>query len=56
MTPTDVDRENAYLKRRVAELTNDVSDLQAQVERLTRMLERSSTPRAPAPNPLSGGQ
>jgi cell division protein FtsB len=50
-------RENAYLKQRNAQLQSDVTDLEAQLERLNRTLERNMARRAEGqPNPLSGGQ
>ncbi len=48
-------RENAYLKQRVAQLEGDVSDLSAQVTRLSERLERGVFGRIIG-NPLSGGQ
>ena len=51
-------RENAYLKTRVADLQADVSDLSAEVGRLRQRLEHAAAARggARAPNPLGGGQ
>ena len=51
-------RENAYLKTRIAQLQSDVGDLSAEVERLRQRLEHASAARnaARAPNPLAGGQ
>ena len=53
-----LERENAYLKQRCAQLEGDVTDLGAQVGRLTQQLERIAGRReAPGhPNPLAGGQ
>jgi outer membrane murein-binding lipoprotein Lpp len=63
MDPLEIqglERQNAYLKQRCAQLEGDVSDLGAQVTRLTEQLERLTAGRAArsaaAPNPLSGGQ
>lgn len=52
------ERQNAYLKQRVAQLEGDVSDLGAQVMRLTQQLERIGARRdaGARPDPLSGGQ
>ncbi|HEV2363620.1 MAG TPA: hypothetical protein VGS12_05400 [Caulobacteraceae bacterium] len=61
MNETDADnllRENAYLRKRCAQLQGDVTDLGAQVLRLQTQLERlhgRGASLAP-PNPLSGGQ
>jgi len=54
-----VERENAYLKQRCGQLEADVSDLDAQVTRLSQQLERFMARREAhiaQPNPLSGGQ
>ena len=54
-----VERENAYLKQRCSLLEGDVSDLNAQVTRLSQQLERLMARREShlqSPNPLSGGQ
>jgi hypothetical protein len=53
----DLARENAYLKQRNIQLQDDVTALQAEVERLRQIAERlhGRTPAA-RPNPLSGGQ
>ena len=49
-------RENAYLKGRVAELQADVGDLSAEVERLRQRLEHTAArSTAGPPNPLGGG-
>ena len=60
MTTEDVQalrRENDYLKRRNAQLQDDVTSLGGQVLRLQQELERLHGRRAPAtPDPLSGGQ
>jgi hypothetical protein len=50
-------RENAYLKSRVAQLEGDVTDLGAEATRLRQILDTTMARRAAArPNPLSGGQ
>jgi regulator of replication initiation timing len=50
-------RENAYLKARVAQLEDDVVDLTAEATRLRQVLDTTMARRAAArPNPLSGGQ
>ncbi len=50
-------RENAYLKSRVAQLEDDVTDLNAEATRLRQVLDTTMARRAAArPNPLSGGQ
>lgn len=50
-------RENAYLKSRVAQLEDDVTDLNAEVTRLRQVLDTTMARRAAnRPNPLSGGQ
>ena len=50
-------RENDYLKRRNAQLQDDVTSLGGQVLRMQQELERVSGRRAmETPDPLSGGQ
>jgi cell division protein FtsB len=49
-------RQNQYLKQRVAQLEEDVSNLSADSERLRQRLDRVSARPAEAPNPLGGGQ
>jgi len=50
-------RENTYLKARVAQLQSDVADLSAEVDRLRQERERLHGRRAArAPNPLGSGQ
>ena len=50
-------RENAYLKQRNAQLQSDLTDIGAEVTRLTGILEQTAARRAEhRPNPLSGGQ
>lgn len=54
---SDLARENAYLKQRVAQLENDVQDLSAENRRLYEERERLHGRRAAqAPNPLGSGQ
>ncbi len=54
--PDALQRENTYLKQRVAQLQGDVTDLSAEVERMRQRLEDTMARRAAAPNPLAGGQ
>ena len=51
-------RENSYLKLRLGQLQDDVSNLSAEAERLRQRLEGIGVRRAAAapPNPLAGGQ
>lgn len=50
-------RENGYLKSRIAQLEGDVTDLGAEVTRLRQVLDTTMARReAHRPNPLSGGQ
>jgi hypothetical protein len=50
-------RDNDYLKRRNAQLQDDVTSLGGQVLRMQHELERVSGRRAMStPDPLSGGQ
>jgi predicted nucleic acid-binding Zn-ribbon protein len=50
-------RENDYLKRRNAQLQDDVTSLGGQVLRMQQELERLNGRRGLArPDPLSGGQ
>jgi len=50
-------RENLYLRQRVAQLTDDVSSLTAETDRLRQTLERMhGRVAARRPDPLSGGQ
>ena len=50
-------RENDYLKRRNAQLQDDVTSLGGQVLRMQQALERLSSRRAMVtPDPLAGGQ
>jgi hypothetical protein len=55
--PADLARENLYLRQRVAQLTDDVSSLTAETDRLRQTLERMhGRVAARRPDPLSGGQ
>ncbi len=57
MTDEAQERENRYLRQRVAQLQADVTDLQSEIKRLRQQLEHASARRTGgAPNPLSGGQ
>lgn len=61
MDPAEIqslERQNAYLKQRCAQLESDVADLGAQVLRLTQQLERLAGRRdgRERADPLSGGQ
>ena len=60
MTDEDIQtlrRENDYLKRRNAQLQDDVTSLGGQVLRMQQELERLNGRRAHAsPDPLSSGQ
>jgi len=56
-TLLELDRENDYLRRRVAQLQADVVDITADNARLREERERLHGRRlAQAPNPLGGGQ
>lgn len=56
-TVSELDRENAYLKARIAQLEGDVTDLTAENLRLAEERERLHARRAArAPDPLGGGQ
>jgi outer membrane murein-binding lipoprotein Lpp len=53
----DLERENLYLRQRVAQLQADVTDLSAEVDRLRQERERlHGRQQARRPDPLSGGQ
>jgi hypothetical protein len=55
--PDPLRRENTYLKARIAQLENDVTDLTAEVGRLREERERLHGRReARAPSPLGSGQ
>jgi hypothetical protein len=58
LTPTrDLERENLYLRQRLAQLESDVVDLNAENHRLRQEAERRYASRqAPTPSPLGGGQ
>ena len=53
-----LEHENQYLKLRVAQLQEDVTDLSAEVVRLRQRLDQFNDRRSNgvSPNPLSGGQ
>lgn len=52
-----VERENVYLRQRVAQLQSDIIDLSAQVMRLQQERERLHGRLASSrPNPLGSGQ
>lgn len=54
---SELERENAYLKRRIAQLESDVVDLTAENARLMEERERTHARRAARPpNPLGSGQ
>lgn len=56
-TSAELERENSYLKARIAQLEGDVTDLTAENLRLQEQRERLYARRAArAPNPLGGGQ
>jgi hypothetical protein len=56
-SPAELERENSYLKARIAQLEGDVTDLAAENLRLQQERERLHARRAArAPNPLGGGQ
>lgn len=56
-TLAELERENAYLKRRVAQLESDIVDLTAENGRLMEERERTHARRAARPpNPLGSGQ
>ena len=57
MTLDELQRENAYLKQRNAQLQSDLVDVSAERDRLAQELERMHGRRqARAADPLSGGQ
>ena len=53
-----LEQENAYLKKRTAQLQGDVIDLQSEIERLQGRLEHDAARRMAgrAPDPLASGQ
>jgi hypothetical protein len=56
-TLADLERENAYLKLRLAQVESDLVDLSAQNLRLQEERERTHARRAARPpNPLGSGQ
>jgi predicted nucleic acid-binding Zn-ribbon protein len=56
-TLAELERENAYLKRRLAQLESDVVDITAENRRLIEARERLAGRRAARPpNPLGDGQ
>ena len=56
-TVEQLERENAYLRQRVEQLTGDVTDLSAENARMRQERERLHGRSAASPaNPLSGGQ
>ena len=57
MTLDELQRENAYLKQRNAQLQSDLTDVGAERDRLAQELERVHGRRqARAANPLGDGQ
>ena len=55
-TLAELERENAYLKRRLAQLESDIIDITAENRRLTEAHERLAGRRAARPpNPLGDG-
>jgi len=56
-TPAEIERENAYLRTRLAQAETDIVDLNAELGRLREERERLHARRAARPpNPLGGGQ
>ncbi len=56
-TLAELERENVYLKQRLARAELDIVDLNAEVDRLREAHERTHARRAARPpNPLGGGQ
>jgi hypothetical protein len=55
-SPAEIEAENVYLRQRVAQLTDDVVDLSAQVVRSQQQAARFIGRSASHPNPLGGGQ
>jgi hypothetical protein len=56
-TVADLERENLYLRNRVAQLQSDVEDIAAENGRLREERERLYGRRVARPsNPLGGGQ
>jgi cell division protein FtsB len=57
--PADIaalERENAYLKQRVTQLQDDVTNLSAEGNRLRQRLELVAERRAVPPDPLGRGR
>ena len=54
--PNSLERENSYLKGRVADLQADVVDLNAEINRLRQQLEVRASRQEHTPNPLGSGQ
>ncbi|CAN7457507.1 hypothetical protein LJR225_003078 [Phenylobacterium sp. LjRoot225] len=56
-TVAELERENAYLKLRLAQLETDIVHIQAENGRMMEERERTHARRAArAPSPLGGGQ
>jgi predicted nuclease with TOPRIM domain len=56
-TNDELERENAYLRARVAQLENDLTDIAAENSRLREERERTHARRAARPpNALGSGQ
>ena len=56
-TSSEIERENSYLKQRVAQLQADLVDVSAEHVRLREDRERlHGRQAARSPNPLGGGQ
>lgn len=50
-TPEALARENVYLRQRVAQLQDDVTEIAAEADRLRQIVERLHGPTAPRPGP-----
>jgi hypothetical protein len=56
-TASEIERENVYLRTRVAQLQSDIVDIAAENNRLREERERlHGRKAAKPPNPLGGGQ
>jgi len=56
-TASEIERENVYLRTRVAQLQSDIVDIAAENSRLREERERlHGRKAAKPPNPLGGGQ